>query len=143
MLMFIINSLFMIILLLIFVVVSSHSTSSVSIQTYASSVNSTHPVFNTSTTTITATNLINQKDKNISTLEFEITAQIKALIAERVDKNKTNSAMAIGFVDPNGTQFYGYGPISNTSNAMIDENTLFAIGSNTKVFTFNSFDRYG
>ncbi len=43
--------------------------------------------------------------------------------------------MAIGFIDPNGTQFYGHGKISNTSNATIDQNTIFAIGSNTKVFT--------
>ena len=43
--------------------------------------------------------------------------------------------MVIGLIDPNGTQFYGYGKISNTSNAMVDENTLFAIGSNTRVFT--------
>lgn len=69
------------------------------------------------------------------TSKFEITDQIKALIDERVDRNKTNAAMVIGFVDPNGTQFYGHGKISNTSNAMVDENTLFAIGSNTKVFT--------
>jgi CubicO group peptidase (beta-lactamase class C family) len=102
----------------------------------ASSVNSTSPISNTSiTTSTTATNLVDQKDKNISTLEFEITDWIKALIDERVDKNKTNAAMAIGFVDPNRTQFYGYGKLSNTSNATVDENTIFAIGSNTKVFT--------
>ena len=75
------------------------------------------------------------KEKYNLTSKFEITDQIKALIDERVDRNKTNAAMVIGFVDPNGTQFYGHGKISNTSNAMVDENTLFAIGSNTKVFT--------
>ncbi len=37
--------------------------------------------------------------------------------------------------DPNGTQFYGHGKLSNTSNATVDQNTIFAIGSNTKVFT--------
>lgn len=43
--------------------------------------------------------------------------------------------MVIGLIDPNGTQFYGYGRLSNTSNAMVDENTIFSIGSATKVFT--------
>ena len=44
--------------------------------------------------------------------------------------------MAIGLIDPNGTQFYGYGKLSNTSNNVtIDENTVFTIGSTTKVFT--------
>ena len=57
------------------------------------------------------------------------------LLNDLVDKNKTNGAIAIGFVDPNGTLFYGHGKLSNTSNAMVDQNTIFAIGSNTKVFT--------
>ncbi|HYO05428.1 MAG TPA: serine hydrolase domain-containing protein, partial [Phototrophicaceae bacterium] len=61
--------------------------------------------------------------------------KIKALINDRLDKNKTNAAIAIGFVDPNGTQFYGHGKMSNTSNATVNENTIFAIGSKTKVFT--------
>ena len=50
-----------------------------------------------------------QKEKYNLTSTFEITDQIKALIDERVDRNKTNAAMVIGFVDPNGTQFYGQG----------------------------------
>jgi D-alanyl-D-alanine-carboxypeptidase/D-alanyl-D-alanine-endopeptidase len=57
------------------------------------------------------------------------------LLNDLIDKNKTNGAIAIGFVDPNGTQFYGHGKLSNTSNATVDQNTIFAIGSNTKVFT--------
>lgn len=77
-----------------------------------------------------------QKEKYNSTSTFEITDKIKALIDERVDKNKTNAAMVIGFVDPNGTQFYGHGKISNTSNATaVDKDTVFSIGSITKVFT--------
>lgn len=75
------------------------------------------------------------KEKYNLTSPFEITNQIKALIDERVDKNKTNAAMVIGFVDPNGTQFYGHGKMSNTSNATVDQNTVFSIGSITKVFT--------
>ena len=43
--------------------------------------------------------------------------------------------MAIGFIDPNGTQFYGHGKLSNSSNATVNENTIFTIGSITKVFT--------
>jgi serine-type D-Ala-D-Ala carboxypeptidase/endopeptidase len=76
-----------------------------------------------------------QKEKNNPTSTFKITDQIKGLINDIVDKNKTNAAIAIGFVNPNGTQFYGHGKLSNTSNATVDQNTIFAIGSNTKVFT--------
>jgi serine-type D-Ala-D-Ala carboxypeptidase/endopeptidase len=76
-----------------------------------------------------------QKEKNNSISPFEITDQIKALIDDRLDRNKTNAAIAIGFIDPNGTQFYGHGKISNSSTDTVDENTVFSIGSTTKVFT--------
>src|SRR4051794_2082574 len=76
-----------------------------------------------------------QKENNNLTSSFKITDQIKALLNDLVDKNKTNAAIEIGFVNPNGTQFYGHGKLSNSSNATVDQNTIFAIGSNTKVFT--------
>src|ERR671914_923695 len=47
---------------------------------------------------------------------FEITDNLKQLIRTLVN-NGTNAAMVIGFVDPNGTQFYGYGKTSNATNA--------------------------
>jgi D-alanyl-D-alanine-carboxypeptidase/D-alanyl-D-alanine-endopeptidase len=93
---------------------------------------STYPISNASSSFIPS---ITHKEKNDSTTTFKITNQIKALINNLVDKNKTNAAIAIGFIDPNGTQFYGHGKLSNTSNATVDQNTIFAIGSNTKVFT--------
>ena len=69
------------------------------------------------------------------TSTFAITDQIKTLIDDRLDENKTNAAIIIGLIDPNGTQFYAHGKMSNSSNATVDENTVFSIGSNTKVFT--------
>ena len=93
---------------------------------------STYPISNFSSSSTTS---IAQKEKNNSISTFKITDQIKSLINDLVDKNKTNAAIDIGFVDPNGTQFYGHGKLSNTSNATVDQNTIFAIGSNTKVFT--------
>ena len=92
---------------------------------------STYPISNFFSSTSSAA----QKEKYNLTSSFKITDQIKALLNDLVDKNKTNAAIAIGFVDPNGTQFYGHGKISNTSNATVDQNTIFAIGSNTKIFT--------
>ena len=92
---------------------------------------STYPISNLSSSTPS----LAQKEKNNLTSTFEITDKIKALINDRLDKNKTNAAIAIGFIDPNGTQFYSHGKMSNTSNATVDENTIFSIGSNTKVFT--------
>ena len=75
-----------------------------------------------------------KENKNLDST-FEITDQIKALIDDRLDKNKTNAAIVIGFIDPNGTQFYSHGKMSNVNNVTVDENTVFSIGSTTKVFT--------
>lgn len=67
---------------------------------------------------------------------FKITDTLKGIIQSTVDKkNKTNVAVVLGLVDPNGTQFYGYGNISNTNPTPVDKDTIFAIGSITKVFT--------
>ena len=123
------HSLFTFVLLLT-VVVFSPLISSVSNSAYASAVNSTYPVSNTTTTT----NLIAQDNNSFAT-GSEITDKLKALIKDKIDSNRSNAALAIGFIDPDGTQFYGYGKLSNSSNATVNENTIFSIGSITKVFT--------
>jgi serine-type D-Ala-D-Ala carboxypeptidase/endopeptidase len=76
-----------------------------------------------------------QEEKDNSSSTFKITDQIKAFVNALVDKNNTNAAIVIGFIDPNGTQFYGHGKMSNTKTTTVDQNTIFAIGSITKVFT--------
>jgi CubicO group peptidase (beta-lactamase class C family) len=92
---------------------------------------SSYPLSNISSSTPSTA----QKENKNLTSTFEITDQIKALIDDRLDKNKTNAAIVIGFIDPNGTQFYSHGKMSNVNNATVDENTVFSIGSTTKVFT--------
>ncbi len=135
-------SVYMMILFLITIVLSPTISSSVSASpSTAINNSSTYPVSNFSSSSSSSssfTSLTTEKEKNnlSSSTTFEITAKLKALIKDKIDSNKSNAAMAIGFIDPNGTQFYGYGKLSNESNnTTIDENTVFAIGSNTKVFT--------
>jgi CubicO group peptidase (beta-lactamase class C family) len=120
-------------ILLLITVVTGPTISSASGSPSNTTINnsSNYHMPNLSTSPSSAAN----EEKNNSTSTFEITNKLKALINDRLDKNKTNAAIAIGFVDPNGTQFYGYGKMSNTSNATVDENTVFPIGSITKVFT--------
>ena len=124
-------SLYVMILFLITIVISP-TISSVSGSPSTTTTNSsTYPISNLPTSTPSTV----QKEKNYTTSIFEITDKIKAVTNDNIDKNKTNAAIAIGFIDPNGTQFYGHGRMSNTSNATVDENTIFSIGSTTKVFT--------
>jgi serine-type D-Ala-D-Ala carboxypeptidase/endopeptidase len=129
--MFVNQSLYVMIVFLITLVISPTTSSAMGSPSTTIINSSTYPISNLSSSTPS----IAQKEKNNLTSTFEITDKIKALINDRLDKNKTNAAIAIGFIDPNGTQFYGHGKMSNTSNATVDENTIFSIGSTTKVFT--------
>src|SRR4051812_35516551 len=76
-----------------------------------------------------------QNKMNNMTSNTELISKIKNEIKDTVDKNSSKSAIAIGFVDPNGTQAFGYGKLSNSHNSTVDRNTIFGIGSVTKVFT--------
>ena len=125
------NPLLYIMIAFLILLIISPTISSVSGSTSTTAINSTYPISNLSSSSPSTA----QKEKNNLTSTFEITDEIKALINDSIDKNKTNAAIAIGFIDPNGTQFYGHGKLSNTSNATVDENTIFSIGSATKVFT--------
>lgn len=78
---------------------------------------------------------LSQEVQDDSKSTFKITDDLKNLLKDIVDNNKTNAALVVGLVDPNGTQFYGYGNMSTANNTTLDKNTIFAIGSNTKVFT--------
>jgi len=82
-----------------------------------------------------ASSFTTQKGPASSTSVFKITDEIKDRLNALVDSNRTKAAIVIGIVDPNGTQFYNNGKISSTNNTNVDQNTIFAIGSNTKVFT--------
>lgn len=86
-------------------------------------------------TTPNASSLTIQKPQINSMSTFKITDEIKDRINTLLDSNRTNAAIEIGIVDRNGTQFYSTGKVSSTNNATVDQNTIFAIGSNTKVFT--------
>ena len=87
------------------------------------------------TSTLNASSITIQKPQINSMSTFKITDEIKDRINALLDSNRTNAAVEIGIVDRNGTQFYSTGKVSNTNNVTVDQNTVFAIGSNTKVFT--------
>ena len=114
------------------IIISSHTLSSVSGFTPASynySSTFSSPASNSSLP------FTQNETNNASSSSFKITEQLKSLLNERVDKNKTNAAIAIGLVNPNGIQFYGHGKLSREYDKTVDINSIFAIGSNTKVFT--------
>jgi len=65
--------------------------------------------------------------------EFVLSDSVKAVIRDNVNNGKHQS-LFVGIIDENDVEYYYYGDIAKGENP-IDENTLFEIGSVTKVFT--------
>ena len=59
---------------------------------------------------------------------------IQTVIQELVD-NGYAVGIVVGVLDSNKTEFYGYGKLSQNGDQTVDEDTIFEIGSITKVFT--------
>ena len=106
----------------------------VSIVTLTTSMTSfVHTSFSSMTT---PKDSIPQDSLENTSANYGITDDVRDAIKSIVsNSNSTNAAVVLGYVDPNGTQFYGYGNKSRLTNSTADQNTIFGIGSITKVFT--------
>ncbi|MCA1557898.1 MAG: serine hydrolase, partial [Acidobacteria bacterium] len=62
-------------------------------------------------------------------------AYIRAILQERVEKNKRSPGIVVGLINAKGRRIVGYGKPAADSNAALDGDTVFEIGSITKVFT--------
>lgn len=65
---------------------------------------------------------------------MKIPEDIKASVRQRID-NGYNIGVIVGIIDLNGTEYYSYGLTALSNGQQINENTIFEIGSVTKVFT--------
>jgi CubicO group peptidase (beta-lactamase class C family) len=61
--------------------------------------------------------------------------QTGALLVNRVDQTKKAVGIVVATVDPNGRSWTAYGSMAKDRTQTPDDNTLFEIGSITKVFT--------
>ncbi len=61
--------------------------------------------------------------------------QIEAILKQRIDREKQSPGIVVGIIDPQGQRIISYGQLSTTKTDRVDGNTLFEIGSITKVFT--------
>ncbi len=67
---------------------------------------------------------------------FVFGQDINKILEERLKSEPVGSAISVAVVDEKGTKFYSVGNVSKLPNAKaIDKNTVFEIGSITKVFT--------
>src|SRR2546421_5822242 len=60
---------------------------------------------------------------------------VKKILADRVDLYKKSVGMVVGTIGPQGSRIYSYGKVASDSSAAPDGDTLYEIGSATKVFT--------
>src|ERR1039457_2877182 len=60
---------------------------------------------------------------------------IREILADRIDTLHQNVGIAVGIIDANGRRFVTYGNFSVTDPRPVANDTVFEIGSTTKVFT--------
>src|SRR5215470_15712392 len=62
-------------------------------------------------------------------------AEIKRILRERIEQQKKGVAIVVGLVDEQGSKVISYGKMSRGSDRDVDGDTVFEIGSISKVFT--------
>ncbi len=62
-------------------------------------------------------------------------AQVRAILAERIDKQAQSVGIVVGLIDGQGSSFVSYGRLSKTDERAPNGKTVFEIGSISKVFT--------
>src|SRR6185295_7271266 len=63
------------------------------------------------------------------------TDEIREILVKRVDQQKQAVGIVAGIIEPNGRRVVAYGNLANGDPRTVDGDTIFEIGSVTKVFT--------
>src|SRR5436190_201374 len=61
--------------------------------------------------------------------------EIREILIKRIDQQKQAVGIVVGVIDPNGRRVVAYGNLANGDPRTLDGDTIFEIGSLTKVFT--------
>ena len=61
--------------------------------------------------------------------------EIRAVLADRIDVQKTSVGIVVGVIEPAGRRVVAYGSLAKGNGRALDGDTVFEIGSVTKVFT--------
>jgi CubicO group peptidase (beta-lactamase class C family) len=61
--------------------------------------------------------------------------EIRKILIQRIDEAKQSVGIVVGVIEPSGTRIVSYGALAKGDNRPLDGNTVFEIGSVTKVFT--------
>jgi CubicO group peptidase (beta-lactamase class C family) len=61
--------------------------------------------------------------------------KIRQLLADRIDVQQKSVGMVVGIITPQGRRLITYGRLNQGDTRPLDGNTVFEIGSVTKIFT--------
>ena len=61
--------------------------------------------------------------------------EIRKILVKRIDQQKQAVGIVVGVIEPNGRSVVAYGNLANGDSRTLDGDTIFEIGSVTKVFT--------
>src|SRR5215510_12773845 len=61
--------------------------------------------------------------------------EIRRILVERIDVQKQGVGIVVGMIEPTGTRVVSYGKRDRGDSPAVDGDTVFEIGSVTKVFT--------
>jgi serine-type D-Ala-D-Ala carboxypeptidase/endopeptidase len=61
--------------------------------------------------------------------------EIQAILQQRIDQEKQSVGIVVGLINPKGNRIISYGKLNQQNSHKLDGNTVFEIGSVTKVFT--------
>src|SRR5262245_3035073 len=80
------------------------------------------------TTTLTAT-------AGLAQTSFPPDSVIRSMLVERIDKQHQSVGIVVGLIDAAGRRVISYGALAKNDPRAVDGNTIYEIGSITKVFT--------
>src|ERR1051326_457532 len=63
------------------------------------------------------------------------TGEIREILVKRIDQQKQAVGIVVGVIEPDGRRVVSYGNLANSDPRALDGDTIFEIGSITKVFT--------
>jgi D-alanyl-D-alanine-carboxypeptidase/D-alanyl-D-alanine-endopeptidase len=62
-------------------------------------------------------------------------SEIRGILVDRIDKYRQSVGIVVGIIEPAGRRIISYGQLDQNDSRPLDGETVFEIGSNTKVFT--------
>ncbi len=75
------------------------------------------------------------KPNNFQPLPVPSTDEIREILVRRIDQQKQAASIVVGTIEPTGRRVVAYGNLAKGDPRPVDGDTIFGIGSVTKVFT--------